>query len=147
MEDIVDRQLSTPRQSTALLGPFAALALLLVSIGIYGVRSDAVMQRTNEIGVRMALEATSGEILLSFARRGLRLTFVDLAIGLVLAVVAARLLTALLYGFRPDYIATVGAVSLILATVATLACFVPARLAHRSDDCPAPGISGGSHVP
>ena len=133
MEDIVDRQLSTPTQITALLGAFAVLALLLASIGIYGVLSYAVMQRTNEIGVRMALGATSGEILLSFGTRGLGLTLCGLALGLVLAAIAARLLTTLLYGFRPDYIATVAAVSLILAAVATLACFVPARRASLID--------------
>ncbi len=133
MEDIIDRQLSTPTQSTTLLGAFAVLALMLASIGIYGVLSYAVMQRTNEIGVRMALGATSGEILLSFGRRGLGLTLCGLAIGLVLAAIASRLLTKLLYGFRPDYIATVAAVSLILAAVATLACFVPARRASRID--------------
>ena len=133
MEDIVDRQLSTPTQSTALLGAFAVLALLLASIGIYGVLSYAVMQRTNEIGVRMALGATSGEILLSFGRRGLGLTLCGLAIGLVLAAIASRLLTTLLYDFRPNYIATVAAVSLILAAVATLACFLPARRASLID--------------
>jgi putative ABC transport system permease protein len=133
MEDIIHRQLSTPTQSTALLGAFAVLALVLASIGIYGVLSYAVMQRTNEIGVRMALGATSGEILLSFGRRGLGLTLCGLAIGLVLAAIASRLLTTLLYGFRPDYIATVAAVSLILAAVATLACSVPARRASLID--------------
>jgi putative ABC transport system permease protein len=133
MEDIVDRQLSTSTQSTALLGAFAVLALLLASIGIYGVLSYAVMQRTNEIGVRMALGATSGEILRSFGRRGLALVLCGLAIGHVLAAIASRLLTTLLYGFRPDYIATVAAVSLILGAVATLACFVPARRASLVD--------------
>jgi putative ABC transport system permease protein len=133
MEDIVDGQLSTATQSTALLGAFAVLALLLASIGIYGVLSYAVMQRTNEIGVRMALGATSGEILLAFGRRGLGLALGGLAIGLVLAAIASRLLTTLLYGFRPDYIATVAAVSLILTAVAALACFVPARRASLID--------------
>ena len=133
MEDIVDRQLSTPTQSTGLLGAFALLALSLASIGMYGVLSYAVIQRTNEIGVRMALGATSGEILLSFGRRGLGLTLCGLALGLGLSVIASRLLTALLYGFHPDYIATVAAVSVILTAVATLAWFVPARRASLVD--------------
>jgi putative ABC transport system permease protein len=133
MEQLVDRQLSTPSQSTALLGAFALLALLLASLGIYGVLSYAVTQRTNEIGVRMALGATSSEIMLSFGRRGLALTLTGLAIGLLLAAIASRLMTTLLYGFRPDYIPTVAVVSLILMGVAALACFVPARRASRID--------------
>jgi predicted permease len=133
MEEIVDRQLSTPSQSTTILSAFALLALLLASLGIYGVLSHAVAQRTNEIGVRMALGATSGEILFSFGRRGLLLTLAGLAIGLVLAAVAARSITALLYGFHPEYGPTVAAVSLMLLGVAALACFVPARRASRVD--------------
>jgi putative ABC transport system permease protein len=131
IEDIVARQLSAPSQSTALLTAFALLALLLASLGLYGVLSYSVTQRTNEIGVRMALGATSNDILLSFGRRGLKLTFAGLAIGLVLAVIATRFMTALLYGFRPDYIPTLAMVSLILFVVAALACFVPARRASR----------------
>ena len=133
MEDIVNRQLSTPMQSSALLGAFAVLALLLASVGLYGVLSYAVMQRTHEIGVRMALGATSGDILLSFGRRGLVLTIAGLAAGLVLAEIAARSMTALLYGFRPGYVPTVAVVSVILVGVAALACFVPARRASRLD--------------
>ena len=133
MEEIVDRQLSTSSQSTALLGAFAVLALLLASLGIYGVLSYAVAQRTSEIGVRMALGATSSEILLSFGRRGLALTLTGLAIGLALAAMASRLLGTLLYGFRPDYIPTAVVVSFILIGVAALACFVPARRASRID--------------
>ncbi|HMJ62256.1 MAG TPA: ABC transporter permease, partial [Bryobacteraceae bacterium] len=133
MEEIVDRQLSTPSQSTALLGAFALLALLLASLGIYGVLSYAVTQRTNEIGVRMALGATSGDILLSFGKRGLALTLTGLAIGLVLAAIAARSINTLLYGFRPGYVPTVTVVSVILLAVAALACFVPARRASRVD--------------
>lgn len=133
MGEIVDRQLSTSTHSTALLNAFAVLALLLASIGIYGVLSYAVTQRTKEIGLRMALGATSGEILRSFGKRGLGLTLCGLAIGLVLAALASGLLTRLLYGFRPDYIVTIGGVSLILAAVATLACFVPARRASLVD--------------
>ena len=133
MEAIVDHQLSTPSQSTTLLGAFAFLALLLASLGIYGVLSYAVTQRTNEIGVRMALGATSGRILVSVARRGLELTLCGLAIGLVLAVIASRLMTALLYGFRPDYAATAAVVSVVLVGIAAVACFVPARRASRID--------------
>jgi predicted permease len=133
MEEIVDRQLSTPSQSTALLGAFALLALLLASLGIYGVLSYAVTQRTSEIGVRMALGATSSQIMRAFGRRGLVLTLAGLVLGVVLSAMASRLLTALLYGFRPSYIPTVAAVSLILVGVAALACFVPARRASRID--------------
>jgi predicted permease len=132
VEHIVARQLAQPSQNTALLSAFALLALLLASLGLYGVLSYAVTQRTNEIGVRMALGATSNDILLSFGRRGLALTIAGLAIGLLLAVIAARVMTTLFYGFRPDYIPAV-AVSLILLAVAAVACFVPARRASRID--------------
>jgi predicted permease len=131
MEDIIDHQLSTPTQSTALLGAFAVLALLLASVGLYGVLSYAVMQRTNEIGVRMALGATSSEILLSFGKRGLALTLGGVAVGLALAAIAARLMASLLYGFRPDYLPTFTVAALILLTVAALASLVPARRASR----------------
>jgi putative ABC transport system permease protein len=133
MEDIVDRQLSTSSQSTTLLSAFALLALLLASLGLYGVLSYAVAQRTNEIGLRMALGATSKDILLSFGRSGLALTLAGLAIGVVLAAIVARSMTALLYGFRPDYVPAVAVVSLILFAVAGIACLVPARRASRID--------------
>jgi predicted permease len=133
MEEIVDHQLSTPSQSTTLLGAFALLALLLASLGIYGVLSYAVTQRTNEIGVRMALGATSGEILVSFGKRGLAFAVAGLAVGLGLAAVAARWMSGLLYGFRPAYLPTAAAVSVVLLTVAAVACFVPARRASRVD--------------
>jgi len=133
IEEIVTRQLSVPSQNMALLGTFALLALLLASIGLYGVLSYAVAQRTNEIGVRMALGATSKDILLSFCGRGLKLTLTGLAIGLVLAIVAARLMTTLFYGFRPDYFAITAVVSLTLFAVAACACFLPARRASRVD--------------
>jgi putative ABC transport system permease protein len=131
--DIVTRQLSVPSQNTALLSTFALLALLLASVGLYGVLSYAVAQRTNEIGVRMALGATSNDILRSVCGRGLKLTLSGLAIGLVLAFVAARLMTTLFYGFVPDYIPITGVVSLILLAVAACACLIPARRASKVD--------------
>jgi predicted permease len=133
MEELIDRQLSTPSQSTTLLGAFALLALVLASLGIYGVLSYAVTQRTNEIGVRMALGATSGVIMRSFGKRGLALTLTGLAIGLVLAAFASRAMKTLLYGYSPGYIPTVAVVSVILVAVAALACFIPARRASRID--------------
>jgi predicted permease len=133
LEEIVDRQLSTPRQTMALMSAFALLALLLASLGIYGVLSSAVIQRASEIGVRMALGASPGEILLSFGKRGLMLTLAGLAIGLGLAALASRWMSALLYGFRPDYVATVTVVSLVLLAVSAMACLVPARRASRVD--------------
>jgi putative ABC transport system permease protein len=133
MEQIVGRQLSTSTESTTLLSAFALLALLLASLGIYGVLSYAVTQRTNEIGVRMALGARPSEILLAFGKRGLVLTLTGLFTGLILAAIASRSMTSLLYGFQPDYLPTIGAVSLILLGVAAVACFVPARRASRVD--------------
>jgi ABC-type antimicrobial peptide transport system permease subunit len=133
IEDIVARQLSAPSQNTTLLSAFAMLALLLASLGLYGVLSYAVTQRANEIGVRMALGATPNDILLSFGKRGLKLTLCGLAIGLVLAVIAARFMTTLFYSFRPNYLPTVALVSLILLAVAALACLVPARRAANVD--------------
>jgi putative ABC transport system permease protein len=133
LEEIVARQLSGPSQNTTFLSAFALLALLLASLGLYGVLSYAVTQRANEIGVRMALGATAGDILLSFCRRGLALTLAGLGIGLGLSAIAARFMTTLLYGFQPNYLPTVAVVSLILLAVASLACFVPARRAANVD--------------
>jgi putative ABC transport system permease protein len=133
VDDIVARQLSAPLQNTTLLTAFALLALLLASLGLYGVLSYAVAQRTNEIGVRMALGATSGDILLSFGRRGLLLTLAGLVIGLALSVAAARVMTTLFYGFQPGYLPAVGVVCLLLLAVAALACLGPARRASRID--------------
>ncbi len=133
VEELVSRQLSTPGQSTALLAVFALLALLLASLGLYGVLSYAVTQRTSEIGVRMALGATSRQILLTFSRRGMVLTLGGLAVGLGLSTVAARFMNSLLYGFRPELIPIIAVVSLILVGVAALACLIPARHASRVD--------------
>jgi putative ABC transport system permease protein len=133
VDEIVARQISAPLQSTAVLSGFALLALLLASLGLYGVLSYAVAQRTNEIGVRMALGATSRHILLSFGSQGLLLTLAGLVIGLGLAAASGRLMTTLFYGFRPGYLPVVSVVSGILLPVAVVACLVPARRASRID--------------
>ena len=131
IDEIVDRQLSTPTQSTFLLGAFAGLALLLASVGLYGVLSYSVATRTKEIGVRMALGATANEILFSFGRCGLGLTIAGLGIGLVLSSLTVRAMTALLYGFQPGFAVPAVGVSALLLLVAVLASFIPARRASR----------------
>ena len=133
IDDIVTRQLSVPSQNTTLLSAFALVALVLASLGLYGVLSYTVTQRTGEIGLRMALGATARDILVSFSRRGLALTVAGLAIGLVLTVMAARVITTLFYGFTPDVVAAVLVAGVVLFAVAALACFVPARRASRID--------------
>jgi putative ABC transport system permease protein len=89
--------------------------------------------RTNEIGVRMSLGASSKDILLSFSRRGLALTLIGLAVGMLLSFNAARVMTTLFYGFQPNYMLALAVVSLVLLAVAALACLVPARRASRID--------------
>lgn len=133
LDGIVDKELSEPSQDTTLLGAIAGLALTLACLGLYGVLSHMVSQRTQEIGVRMALGATPSEILRSFGGRGLALTMTGLGFGLVLAFAATQFLTSLLYGFRPNYVPAVAAVSGILLAVAALACLVPARRASHID--------------
>jgi predicted permease len=133
LDNIVDTQLAEPSQDSTLLGAFAALALTLACVGLYGVLSYAVTQRTNEIGIRMALGATSTNILTAFSRQGMALTMGGLGTGLLLSVAASRLLSSLLYGFTPDYGRIVALVSVTLLGVAGLACLVPARRASRVD--------------
>jgi putative ABC transport system permease protein len=133
LDEIVNRQFSTARQSTSLMTAFAVLALLLASLGLYGVLSYSVARRTGEIGVRIALGATSGNIVRSFMSRGVVLTLAGLAGGVLLAVIATPLMTPLLYGVRPDYVKLVAVTAGVLLVVAALACFAPARRASRID--------------
>jgi putative ABC transport system permease protein len=129
--DIVSRQLSVPSQNTVLLGAFALLALVLASVGLYGVLAYAVTQRATEIGVRMALGASSRDILWSFSGRGLTLTLAGLVIGAGLAMVAARAMQTLFYDFRPDYSSAIGLTSVTLLAVAFFASMIPALRASR----------------
>jgi predicted permease len=133
IDDIVSRQLATPTQNTVLLGALALLAVVLASVGLYGVLSYAVTQRTNEVGVRVALGAAPRDILLSFAGRGLSLTLAGLAIGVVLAGLVSRLMTTLFYGFEPDQVPVIAAAAAVLLAVAGLASLIPARRASHID--------------
>ncbi|MGA3075352.1 MAG: ABC transporter permease [Bryobacteraceae bacterium] len=124
---------AAPRFVTLLLTGFAGLALLLASVGIYGVISYIAAQRTHEIGIRLALGARKGEILRMVIAKGLAPALAGLAIGVAAALRLTRLLSSLLYGVSPTDTVTFAAVSLILMGVALLACYIPARRAAKTD--------------
>jgi predicted permease len=136
MREIVSESMGPQRFPMIVLGAFAALALLLASIGIYGVISYSVTQRAQEIGIRMALGAERGNIFRMIVGQGLTLALAGLAIGVAAALVLARLLASfshLLYGVRGNDPLTFGIVSMVLLGVAVAACYVPARRAMRVD--------------
>jgi putative ABC transport system permease protein len=133
MEQILDTQLARPRFSMFLLGLFAATALLLAAIGIYGVMSYSVAQRTREIGIRMALGALRGDVLRIVARRAAILAGVGTVAGIVGALAATRLLRTLLFGVDPADARTFVAVSAVLILVALAASYIPARRATKVD--------------
>jgi putative ABC transport system permease protein len=133
IDQIVAGELAAPIRSASLLSAFALLALLLASVGLYGVLSYAVAQRIREIGVRLVLGATPFDILLFFGRRAVLLTLFGLATGLVLAAAATRVMTTVFYGFQPEYGVAAVAASLVLLAVAAVAGLAPARRASRVD--------------
>jgi predicted permease len=131
--ETVATSLYVPRMGAILLGVFAVVAVLLAAIGVYGVTSFAVAQRTREIGVRIALGAQRDDILSLVLKQGMGLVTVGIAAGLLLAFAAGRSLASFLYGIRGTDPGTFVAVPLILAAVALVACLVPARRAMRLD--------------
>jgi predicted permease len=133
MDDRMRGSLARQRFSTIMLGAFAVFALILAMVGIYGVMSYLVTQATHDIGVRMALGAQRQAIVRMVLQEGMTLTAAGIAIGLVGAVAATRVMASLLFGISATDLVTFSAVPLILATVALLACYVPARRATRVD--------------
>jgi predicted permease len=121
------------RVAALLLGGFGFLALLLSGVGLFGVMSCAVNQRKREIGVRMALGANSAHIFKGVVGRGMVLTVIGVIVGLLLAAFGARLMTSLLYGAHPYDPLVFAGVPFVLAAVAFLACFFPARKATKVD--------------
>src|SRR6185295_5430160 len=121
------------RLGAAMLGVFGALALLLAAVGIYGVISYDVGQRTREIGVRMALGARAADVASLVMRDGLRVVAIGGVIGTGVALAGGRLVRPLLYQTSPRDPPVLGGVALLLLVVATLACLVPARRAMRVD--------------
>jgi predicted permease len=137
MASLLDRDLAPRRFTARLTGGFALVAVLLAMIGVYGVLSYVVAQRTREIGIRMALGAASGAVVRMVLRRGLRVVGAGTVLGLAAAYLGARLIARQLYGVPPTDLATFVTVPLVLIAVATVACWLPARRAARVE----PGVA------
>jgi predicted permease len=131
MDDVLDRSLASRRFSADLVGGFAGLAVLLASIGIYGLLAYMVGQRSREIGIRMALGARRDDILRMFLRKGVALAGVGIVAGLVFSAAAASMMASLLYRVRPHDPAVFLIVPLLLLAVAVLASYLPARRATK----------------
>ena len=133
MDDVVSAAHSRPRFLTLLLTLFSSVALLLAAVGIYGVISYSVAQRTKEFGVRMALGAQRGDVLGIVLGRGMLLTLIGIVLGVSGAIMLTRFLSGLLFGVTPTDPATFVVVSLVLVVVAFLASYLPARRATKVD--------------
>ncbi|HWP42075.1 MAG TPA: ABC transporter permease [Blastocatellia bacterium] len=133
MEELVYDAMARQRFSVFLLGIFGALALVLAAVGLYGVMAYSVTQRTHEIGIRMAMGAGRADVLKLIVGQGMLLTVTGLAIGIGAAFALTRLMSALLFGVSATDAAVFIIISLTLATVAFLACFIPARRATKID--------------
>ena len=133
MDDVFGESISRPRFLTMLLAIFGALALVLAAVGTYGVLSYLVSQRSQEIGIRMALGAARTDMLMLILRQGLMLAGVGLMLGVGGAIAAGRLMRTLLFNVSPIDPPTLGAAAIGMIVVALLACLVPAWRATRVD--------------
>ena len=133
LESVLAGSIVRQRFNMLLLGTFAALALMLSAIGLYGVISYAVTRRTHEVGIRMALGADRGDVLAMIVGQGTKVIAIGVALGVGLALLSTRLISSLLYGIRPTDPATLGGASLGLVIVAFLATYIPARRATKVD--------------
>jgi ABC-type antimicrobial peptide transport system permease subunit len=133
LDEVLAGSLAARRISMVLLGIFAAMALLLSCVGIYGVISYTVGQRTREIGVRMALGAQRGDVMRMVLREGLTMAFTGVAFGTVAALALARLIASQLFDVSPQDPLTFAAIAIVLILAALLACYLPARRALRVD--------------
>jgi putative ABC transport system permease protein len=133
MDDLLDQSVGQRRLSMLLLGLFACIALLLATIGIYGVMSYSVTQRSHELGIRMALGAARGNVLQLVMRQGMSLVIIGLVLGIFGALGVTRLLATQLFGVDPTDPATFTLVAVGLALVALVATLIPALRATRVD--------------
>lgn len=133
MKEVMGASYEERRFNMLLLGMFAAVALALAAVGIYGVVSYSVAQRTHEIGIRMALGARGQDVLKMVVRQGMKLALTGVGIGVLAALLLTRLMKTLLFGVSATDPATYGVIALLLLAVALLACFLPARRATKVD--------------
>jgi putative ABC transport system permease protein len=133
LETIVDDSIAQRRLNMLLMGLFGGLAMLLSGVGIYGLLSQAVTQRTQEMGIRMALGAQVSDVLKLVLKQGMTLALAGIGIGLVSAFLLTRLMRSLLFGVTPNDAMTFIVVAGVLTIVALLACYIPARRATKVD--------------
>src|SRR6185503_2654384 len=133
MDHVLATAVSRERFQTLLLALFATLALALACVGLYGVISYAVVQRTHEIGVRMALGAQPGDVLRLVINQGMLLTLIGLVLGIAGAFAVTRVMTEMLFGVTATDPLTFAGVPLVLSVIAFLACYTPARRATKVD--------------
>jgi putative ABC transport system permease protein len=133
MDEILADSVAQPRDQTMLLSLFGMAALILAAVGIYGVTSYAASQRTHEIGIRMALGATRNDVLRLVVGQGFQWALIGVGIGIFAALALTRFMSSMLYGVKPADPLTFVAVSAVLAGVALLACYIPARRATKVD--------------
>ena len=133
LDAVVAKAIARPRFDTFLLGIFAIVALILASVGLYGVMNYSTTQRTHEIGIRMALGASRSQIMRLVLGDGMSLTFIGILLGLAGSVALTRVMESFLFGVSPTDAMTFVGVSLLLAAVSLLAAYLPARKATRLD--------------
>jgi predicted permease len=133
MDQLVSNSIAQPRLNLSLIVAFAVLALALAAVGVYGVMAYVVTQRTQEFGIRMALGASPSDVLKQVFLEGGRIAALGLALGLIAALALTRLMASLLFGVKPDDPVTLGVAAALLAFVALIACYIPARRATRVD--------------
>ena len=131
MDDLLDRSVAQRRFNMLLLGLFASMAIVLAIIGIYGVLSYSVSQRTHEIGVRMALGAKQGDIFKLVIGQGMMMALIGIAVGMGTAFAVTRIISSLLFGVSATDPLTFASIAVLLAAVAFMACYIPARRATK----------------
>jgi len=133
MEQRLAESVAPRRFQMLLFGAFAAVALALAAVGVYGVISHSVSRRTHEIGIRMALGAQPRDVLAMVIRQGVSLALAGMAIGFAAALALTRVMTGLLFNVKPTDPATFALIALLLVIVALIACYIPARRATKVD--------------